>query len=285
MGARLASQPPLGPLQSRLSRRRHGAKASSPHPRRGPFPAGSAPPLPPQPREEPGHAGALAAPTRDEPHGVLEPALGGGVGLHRREVHLAALLIAVDGLRHLGELDPPVLRRADSGSLGHDERREAVLAAARCRLVVLNGVDKGIGLALVGLLVAAHEEIEGQVGVAREVREVEARRVGVLIVRLAHALGPQHLRALVVAVRRLAAHVDHGLAAVLVPDEHRCRVKGLGALELLDLLVDHAAAGGHDLERLAAHEEAGHVQVVHGHVLEDAATALDVLEGGRGRVA
>mmetsp|Transcript_43155 Transcript_43155/g.116585 ORF Transcript_43155/g.116585 Transcript_43155/m.116585 type:complete len:266 (+) Transcript_43155:1035-1832(+) len=61
-------------------------------------------------------------------------------------------------------------------------------------------------------------------------------------------------------------------------DDDRSSVVCLSAGKLLDLLVDHACAVREDSLGLLAHEEAGHIEVVDGHVLEDTPAALHVAE-------
>ena len=135
-------------------------------------------------------------------------------------------------LRELRQPHPSALLRRLARSERHNESNQAILARARRRPVLHEAVDECEGLSHVGLLVTAHEEVVGQVRVAREVGGVEPRGVRVHVVRLHHGLGAEDLGALVLAVGRLAADVDDGLLAVRVADDDVRRVVGLGALEL-----------------------------------------------------
>mmetsp|Transcript_16506 Transcript_16506/g.49926 ORF Transcript_16506/g.49926 Transcript_16506/m.49926 type:complete len:401 (-) Transcript_16506:308-1510(-) len=197
----------------------------------------------------------------------------------------AAVLVALDGIGDFGEVDPALFFRGFSGGDGHDERDEAVFAGAGRGLVVDEGVDEGERLLFVGLLVARHEEVVGQIGVSREVRSVETGGVGVHVVGLDHLIGAQDLDALVVAVGSLAAHVDDGLLAARVAHDDVGGVVGFRAREFGDFLVDVARAGREDFDRLRAHQVPRHVQIVDGHVLEDAAASFDVFERRRRGVA
>ena len=114
---------------------------------------------------------------------------------------------------------------------------------------------------------------------------VDLGGVGVHVVRGDHAPGPQHLGALVVPVPALAAHVHHGVDAIGVPHDAGGGIEGLGPGQVLDGLVNVARPDGEDLDGVFAGQEAGHVEVVHGHVVEDAAAPLDVVVGRRGGVA
>mmetsp|Transcript_40486 Transcript_40486/g.106808 ORF Transcript_40486/g.106808 Transcript_40486/m.106808 type:complete len:312 (+) Transcript_40486:423-1358(+) len=188
-------------------------------------------------------------------------------------------------LAQLREFDPPLLLRRHARGDGHNERHQPVLARARHRRVVHERVDERNRLRRVRLLVPRHEEIVWQVGVAGERGAHDARRVRVHVVRHDQRRRAEHLRALVVAVWCLPAHVDRGLLAVGEAHDDVGRVVRLRPRQRLDGFVDLAAARREDLHRLRVHEEARHVEVVHRHVLEDAAAALDVLKRGRRRVA
>mmetsp|Transcript_7866 Transcript_7866/g.24121 ORF Transcript_7866/g.24121 Transcript_7866/m.24121 type:complete len:235 (-) Transcript_7866:171-875(-) len=226
-----------------------------------------------------GDAGTAAAEVGDS---STDPVVGLGGGRFDSEIdNHAAVLIALDGVGDLGELNPSALLGRLASGDGHDEGDETILARAGRGLVVDEGVDKGDGLLFVGLFVAGHEEVVGEVGVASVLLGVDAGGVGVHIVGLDHGLGAEDLGALIVAVGRLAADVDDGLAATGIADDDVGGVVGLGSGKGLDGLVDVAGARREDLDRFGAHEEAGHVEVVDGHVLEDATAALDVLERGR----
>ena len=64
----------------------------------------------------------------------------------------------------------------------------------------------------------------------------------------------------------------------------KCRVidGGVDVPGLADARIDQHAPGGVDLGDLAAHQEAGHVEVVDGHVEEDPARDLDVFDAAAG---
>ena len=103
----------------------------------------------------------------------------------------------------------------------------------------------------------------------------------VSVLRADHAARPEGLDPLVVAVDGLAAVVDRREDAVGVAQhDDRCvEVTGL-----TDGRIDADRPGGvHHLD-LAAGDEAGHVEVVDGHVAEDPARHLDVGDGRRRRV-
>ena len=78
----------------------------------------------------------------------------------------------------------------------------------------------------------------------------------------------EHLDALVVAVHRLAAVVDHGETAALVGERHD---GGVHIVRLRVRLLHAQRAAREDLRDLAAGDEAGHVEVVDRHVEEDPA--------------
>mmetsp|Transcript_43153 Transcript_43153/g.116574 ORF Transcript_43153/g.116574 Transcript_43153/m.116574 type:complete len:390 (+) Transcript_43153:363-1532(+) len=185
---------------------------------------------------------------------------------------------AHNSLRDLRKLDPATLGSRLLGGDGHDECEEAVLARAWRRLVVHEGLAECLGLTDVGLFVPRHEEVVRHVGIAREGVRVNAGGIRVHVIGLNHALRAEHFRTLVVAVRCLAAHVDERMFAAGVFDDDRSSVVCLSAGKLLDLLVDHACAVREDSLGLLAHEEAGHIEVVDGHVLEDTPAALHVAE-------
>mmetsp|Transcript_38065 Transcript_38065/g.127390 ORF Transcript_38065/g.127390 Transcript_38065/m.127390 type:complete len:385 (+) Transcript_38065:183-1337(+) len=197
----------------------------------------------------------------------------------------AALHAAVQRGQHLRQLDPPLLLGREAGGDGHGEGDDPVLARDGRVRVRLDRVDEGDCLRLVGCDVARHEKVVRQVGHPHKVAREDASRVGVHVVGHHHRRRAERLCALVVAVRRLAADVDGGRPPLAVLDDDGGRVVRLRAGQIGDLLVDHARAGRKDLERVLAHQEARHVEVVDRHVLEDAAAALHVLLRRRGRVA
>jgi hypothetical protein len=88
------------------------------------------------------------------------------------------------------------------------------------------------------------------------------------VLRRRHAVGAEHLDALVEAVDRLARVVDRRQAPVLVHerDERRVDVAGVG-----EARVDVDGAAGEDLHDLRPGDVARHVEVVDRHVEEDPA--------------
>jgi hypothetical protein len=97
-----------------------------------------------------------------------------------------------------------------------------------------------------------------------------------------HPARAEDLDALVVAVDRLARVVDRGQAAVGVLEQHD---RGVDVAGLPDLRVDAHPAAGVDLDDLRAGDVPGHVEVVDGHVQEQAAGAADVAHRRGRRVA
>mmetsp|Transcript_8246 Transcript_8246/g.17922 ORF Transcript_8246/g.17922 Transcript_8246/m.17922 type:complete len:237 (+) Transcript_8246:821-1531(+) len=75
------------------------------------------------------------------------------------------------------------------------------------------------------------------------------------------------------------------LYAVGIPDDAARRVVRFGPLERLDGLIDVARSQGEDVDGIVACEIARHIEVVHGHIRKNTSAALDVLEGGRRRIA
>ena len=106
-----------------------------------------------------------------------------------------------------------------------------------------------------------------------------------VVAGLQHAVGPQHLEALVVAVGGAAGGVDLAQAALPGADRHRGRVEVAG---LADGRIGQHRAGGaqpRGLVAVATENPAEHVEVVDQHVAEDAARALDVFDRRRTGVA
>ena len=124
------------------------------------------------------------------------------------------------------------------------------------------------------------EEVQVRLGRIRDLGVGQTHGGGADVVRVEGARRTLGLQALVVACRALAVVDDGGddSGGVLQGDHGGVEVAGFP-----DLLVEVLAEGVH-LDDVAQ-EEAGHVEVVDGHVAEDAAGDLHVLSRGSGGVA
>src|SRR5215207_8781015 len=90
---------------------------------------------------------------------------------------------------------------------------------------------------------------------------------------LQHSFGPENLKPLVVAVDGLPIAIDMALLAAGRPhdDHHRVEVACLPHIRLRQ-----RAGHGHHLYGLLVEEKSGHVEVVNGHVAENAPRGLDI---------
>ena len=109
-------------------------------------------------------------------------------------------------------------------------------------------------------------------------------RVGIHVIGGNHPLGPQNLGALIVPVTGLSANVNHRHHAVFESHNTRGRIETLRIRQILDGFVDVRSSRGHDVYGTASGHVAGHIQIVDRHILEQTATALDILLGWGSRV-
>ncbi len=95
---------------------------------------------------------------------------------------------------------------------------------------------------------------------------------GVVLV-LGAALGAEYLDALIVTVNCLAAVVDHADRAVF---ELEGNERGVNVAGLTDARIDQNGTNCIYLSNFAACEEAGHIEVVDHHIVEDTAGNLNI---------
>jgi hypothetical protein len=87
-----------------------------------------------------------------------------------------------------------------------------------------------------------------------------------------HAGGAEHLQALIVSIRCLPAIVDVALLAARGAHHDHRRV--VVVIACADFRVHQTAGGGEDFDRLFTQQPASHVEVMDGHVAEQAARCL-----------
>ena len=183
---------------------------------------------------------------------------------------------AVDLLDDFVELDPTVLGGGFVGGNGHDERNETIGTGAGNGCVVDEGLAKGNGFRDVRFVVSGEEKVKRHIGISGVILLVDLGRVGVDVVGLDHTLGSQDFGTLIVSKRGLTADIDHGLDASGVSDDAGCGVVFFGTFVVLDFHIDVGRTNSKDINGVGTGQESCHIQIVDGHVGEDATATLDV---------
>ena len=215
-----------------------------------------------------------AAPT---PHRPARDRGAEPLGAPGDDQHLAGQALGRERVAHAHGRPHAVDLVDATGRRSRSERQAArpMTSGARASAAVTGGVapvadrrDERLPLAQVARARSARGRSAAAPARCVPARGAHDPGVGERVLRGRHARRAEHLDALVVAVDRLAAVVDHGQAAVGVHErDHRgVDVAGLGERRL-----DAQRAARVDLDDLAARHVAGHVEVVDRHVEEDPA--------------
>src|SRR4051794_20825299 len=167
------------------------------------------------------------------------------------------------------------------GGIGEAKRFAALGEACQRCFPLFDAIDEVVDLGHVGFEVALDEEVQDGVTGFRHIGApgFHGRRTAVL--GLKHALLAEGFDPLVIAVAAAPAVVDVNQSAGSGPQgDHR----GVDIANFLDTWIDQVAAHGLDLDDVTG-QITRHVEVVDGHVAEQATGAFDVLGRRRGGVA
>jgi len=182
---------------------------------------------------------------------------------------------------NLGKSYRPMFIVRPSGGQRHHDRRAAVGSRDGRLGVLRDRLHESPQLAAEAIEIAIHEEVQRQVTVDR-LGGADDGAVRITVFSRDGALAAEDLDALIVSVWRFAAVVDGPDGAIGEAEHDYGRVDVAGGS---DLRIHADSGGREDLGDLGADQEAGHVEVVDGHVEKHAAGDLDVGNGRRAGVA